>query len=396
MLNFLFYSCVAALSLGQFAVITKVGDTKLYLFDLLVALFSVIGTLYFLIRDNKFKISKFLFAFYIFNFFALISLIYNSAYLNNEELLVAFSYLLRIFFYLTAANVVYNQVIVKRLNLSRIANVFVISGVLIALAGFIQLVILPDFTVLDPVLGWDPHKNRLASTFFDPNYVGAYLILVMSFLVFKDFFYTKMEQKSKKKWHTASFIVVLLAMLLTYSRSTWGMFGAGVLVYGLFRSKWLVALSLIIAFSAYFAVPRIQTRVTGITDPADSAHLRLISWSNTLDIAKDNMFLGVGYNAFKKAQIDYGYLTPDTVKEHSATGSDSSLLLVLATTGVIGLLVFISGLVFPIVKTKNLYSLVVIIPLVLESNFVNSLFYPQILFLWLILFVLMDYKKELT
>jgi len=394
MLNFLFYSCVAALSLGQFAVITKVGDTKLYLFDLLVVLFSLIGTFYFLIKDNKFRISKFLLTFYVFSFIALISLIYNSGYLNNEELLAAFSYLLRLFFYVTAANVVYNQVAIKRLNLSRIAHTYILSGVLIALAGFIQLVVLPDFAALSPLLGWDPHKNRLASTFFDPNYVGAYFILVASFLIFKDFFFTNKQQKSKKKWYAAAFVFILLAIFLTYSRSTWGMFGTAVLIYGLFRSKWLVALSLLIAFSAYFAIPRIQTRLVGITDPADSAQFRLVSWSNTLDIAKDNLFLGVGYNAFKKAQVDYGYLTPDTIKEHSADGSDSSLLLVLATTGILGLIVFIGGLVFPIVNTKNLYSIVVIIPLILESNFVNSLFYPQILFLWLIMFVLMDYKNR--
>lgn len=394
MLNFLFYSCVASLSLGQFAVITMVGDTKLYLFDLLIILFSIIGTFYFLIKDNKFKFSKFLLPFYLFCFIALMSLIYNFGKFTSEELVVAFSYLLRFFFYLSAANVVYSQVVIKKLNMKQIANTFILSGVLVALAGFIQLIILPDFTTLDPLLGWDPHKNRLASVFFDPNYVGAYFILVTSFLLFKNYFYTKGEQVLNKKYHTAALVVIVLAIGLTYSRSAWGMLGIALLIYGLFRSKWLVALSLLVAFLAYFAVPRIQTRLAGITDPADSAHFRLISWSNTFDIAKDNLFLGVGYNAFKKAQVDYGYLTPDTLKEHSATGSDSSLLLVLATTGIIGLVVFAGGLIFPILSTKSLYSLVFILPLILESNFVNSLFYPQILFLWLLLFVVMDYKRQ--
>jgi len=172
------------------------------------------------------------------------------------------------------------------------------------------------------------------------------------------------------------------------------MLGVAVLLYGLARSKKLVILALFIALMAYLAVPRIQTRLTGITDPADSAHYRLISWQNTLNIARDNLFLGVGYNAFKEAQIRYGYITPDTINEHSAAGSDSSLLLVLATTGIFGLIVFLVGLLLPILKLRNVFSVLVIIPLILGSNFVNSLFYPPIMFLWLVCFVLMERVED--
>ena len=147
-------------------------------------------------------------------------------------------------------------------------------------------------------------------------------------------------------------------------------------------------LALLIAFSAYFAIPRIQTRVAGITDPADSAHFRLISWKNTSEISKDNLFLGVGYNAFKKAQVEYGFLTPDSQKEHSSTGSDSSLLLVLATTGVLGLFIFLIALGYPLVSSKSLFGVVMFIPLLLQSSFTNSLFFPQILFLLLLVIVI--------
>jgi len=394
MLNFLFYSCIAALSLGQFASITKVGGTKLYLFDIFILLFSVIGTFYFLIKDSKFKISVFLLPFFMFCLLAVISLVHNFGYLKTADMMLALSYLVRLFIYISAANVVYNLVTTKQLTLGKIADTFILSGVIVAIAGFVQLIVLPDFTALDPSLGWDPHYNRLASSFFDPNYVGCYFILVLSFLIFKDYFYTEKEKIKKKKLYSISFIILLMALFFTYSRSAWGMFGAVVLIYGVLRSRWLVLLSLVIAFSSYFAVPRIQTRLAGITDPADSAHFRLISWSNTLNIAKDHLFLGVGYNAFKKAQIDYGYLTPDTLKEHSASGSDSSLLLVLATTGIFGLIIFVGGMLMPIISTKSLYSLVVILPLLLESNFINSIFYPQILLLWLIIFALMGYRKK--
>ncbi|MFC1622168.1 O-antigen ligase family protein, partial [Patescibacteria group bacterium] len=131
-----------------------------------------------------------------------------------------------------------------------------------------------------------------------------------------------------------------------------------------------------------------QTRIAGITDPADSASFRLISWKNTWEIAKDNLLFGVGFNAFKFAQEEHGFLTPDSARKYSATGSDSSLLLVLATTGILGLSVFLFGMFYPVFAKRSLFLLIVTMSLFLESQFINSLFFPQILFLYLNMLIL--------
>jgi len=382
MLKVLFYICTALLSLGQFSRLSLFGDNAVYMFDLAIALFAVSGTFYFLIT-RKLKISRYLVAFFTFCMLGAISLVFNLPNLSDTEFLMALSYLARLFFYILAANTVFNLIDQGLLTKRELFYTFVYSGLFVAFAGFVQLVVLPDFTVLSPVLGWDPHKNRLASTFFDPNFAGVYLTLIFTLFLFKDRFLSEKELQNKKKLFLGVAAVILLAIFFTYSRSTWGMLGVLVLIYGLARSRKMVFLSLLIAFSAYFAVPRIQTRLAGITDPADSAHFRYISWTNTLEIAQDHLFLGVGYNAYQKAQIDYGFLTPDTVTEHGSTGSDSSLLLVLATTGVVGLLVFLIGLYYPVVKNRSLFIFAIILPLTLQSSFTNSLFYPQILWLWL-------------
>ena len=96
--------------------------------------------------------------------------------------------------------------------------------------------------------------------------------------------------------------VVAVCLFLTFSRSTWAMVAVMVFIYGVFKSRKILLLSLVLGFLAYFAVPRVQTRISGITDPADSAQFRLVSWKNTLEIAKDNLFLGVGVNSFRYAQ----------------------------------------------------------------------------------------------
>lgn len=375
LLKNLFYLSVLSLTLGQFSNFFAISGSKIYLFDVVILLFSTIGTLYFLIT-RSFLLSKGLISFYIFIIWAIISLVFNSVYLRNAELFIAFFYLLRFLMYVQGAVIVYNLYASKLISKKQIVNAFIFSGVSLSILGFIQFILLPDFSVLDQSLGWDPHKNRLASTFFDPNFAGGYLVGILFLLIF--------YKKNYSKSYLIYFLIILSAILLTFSRSSWGMLAISVLIYGLIKNPKIIIISLVIGFLAYFAVPRIQTRFAGITDPADSASFRLISWKNTLEIAQDNLVFGVGYNAFKKAQINYGFLDPDTRSEHSATGADSSLLLVLATTGIIGFILFIFSLFFGVVNSKSLFVLILISSLMLHSQFVNSLLYPQILFFWLI------------
>ena len=94
----------------------------------------------------------------------------------------------------------------------------------------------------------------------------------------------------------------------------------------------------------------------------------------------------MGFNAYRYAQKDYGFLTVDNISSRSGAGADPSLLFVLATTGIFGALTYASALAFPFLDStisKRKYRLVIIslIPaLMLESLFINSLFYPQVMF----------------
>jgi len=161
-----------------------------------------------------------------------------------------------------------------------------------------------------------------------------------------------------------------------------------IFIFGLFKQRRLLLLGLLLAFLAYFLVPRVQTRLVGITDPADSARFRLVSWKNAIQISRDNMLTGVGFNAYRYAQKDYNFLTADNISSRSGAGADSSLLFVLATTGIFGALTFVSALAFPFLDSvvfKRKYGLVIasLLPaLMLESLFLNSLFYPQIMFVF--------------
>ena len=390
-----FYITLFLLSLNQLSVLSKSGGVSVYLFDISVILFSLFGTCYFLILKNSFKIPRYAYLYVFFILPAGISLLLSSIEFSTDKIMTGFFYLLRYFSYLLSGVVVYNMVDKRLLSKKRIEDAFILSGIFIAIAGFIQLILLPDFTILDPSLGWDPHKNRLASTFFDPNFVGAYFVICLAVLLERIFPDKCTKESSKTGFYTYfCLIVILIGLILTFSRSAWGMMGIVVLAYGVFRSKVLLLVAFFTAFMAYFAIPRVQTRISGTTDPADSASLRIVSWGNTVRIIKDNIWTGVGFNTYRYAQENYGFLTPDQDEIHSGAGSDSSLLLVFATTGILGFLIYFVAFLFPIIDSLKkrylgwLVILSILISLLIESQFINSLFYPQIMFiLFPILFI---------
>lgn len=375
-----YYICLFLLSLGQLVAFGRGEGGAFYLFDLFIFLFAIIGIIYFLIGRKKFifpKNSVFLL------FFILIgttSLLLHLTTLDSLEFGFSIFYLIRFVLYFIASLVVYNMHSSSLISMMEFKNSLYLSALLISVLGFLQLIILPDFTVLDPSLGWDPHKNRLASTFFDPNFTGGYLALILG-LFLGDLLVDR--EKLSIKQVLFFFVIPLCALLLTFSRSSWGMFATIVFVIGMFKNRKIIFIALVLAFLTYFAVPRVQTRITGTTDPADSAAFRLVSWSNAFEIIKDNVFLGVGFNTYRYAQKDYSFFEVGSLGGNSGSGADSSLMLVFATTGILGFLFFTAYFLSPILEFKSATLIAIFLGLFLHSQFVNSLFYPQILFLWL-------------
>ncbi len=376
MFKYLFYAVVFALSLGQFSVIYQSGGLKIYLFDVLICGFVSYGILICLLKKH-FKFLVYHLLFLAFCIFAALSLLRVSSALQFSDLVSASFYQFRLVFYFFSGVIVFNATRMGLISFPQVYKSFILSGVFVSLTGCIQLLVLPDLEVLDPLLGWDPHKNRLVSTFLDPNFVGGYLVLCMTV-----FLYMPKRTLASK----VAFLFMLLALFFTYSRSSWAMFAVIMLIYGIFKSRIALIVAVLLMLSAYFAVPRIQTRIAGITDPADSAHFRLISWRNTWEIAKDNLYMGVGFNNFRNAQLAYGFVDPGDSEAHGVSGSDSSILLVLATTGVFGLSLFLIAYIYPMLSF-DLFKLSVGASLLLHSQFVNSFFYPQILFFFFVMVI---------
>lgn len=351
----------------------------------------------------------------IFSAIAVFELLVSLSFLKIGEVAAGSLYLVRLVEYVMLGIITMDTVHpqtktnagdTRTLNKSarRLLSAMIISALLIAIAGFIQLIVYPDLGKLEEY-GWDPHQNRLVSTWLDPNFIAGFLAFILAILSGVTL-YTK---NSVKKTGLIIILATLVsALFLTYSRSGYLAAAAALFVIGIFKSRKLLIGGIIIAALALNFLPRAQERVDDLAhsinsfvfntneNPDPTARLRILSWNQTLDLIQKRPFLGSGYNTLKYVKYNEGFVANTDV--HSASGSDSSLLTILATTGILGLIPFLLlywnalKLAFQNWKNKKLplawqgYGLGIfagIIGLLVHSLFVNSLLFPQIMiFFW--------------
>lgn len=287
----------------------------------------------------------------VFIFFSISILSLTPAYFRygQSATLVGLAYSLRWFVYsLFFISLHLLRVPVKHL-------IILISFILIS-TGLIQYFFLPDTRFLF-ALGWDDHFNRVIGTILDPGFLGLLYVFILLFT------------KSKVLWISA-----FIALILTYSRASYLAFLAGFA----FSKKSFMKILLLLTV-AIILIPRPGGDGVKL-ERVYSIFSRFSSWQQALRIFADHPVLGVGFNVYRYAQLDYGFENdPRWLISHANAGSDSSLLFVLATTGTIGTVAYLYYL-----KAISYQLKAVMAALLTHSLFLNSLFYPFIL-LWLAL-----------
>jgi len=271
--------------------------------------------------------------------------------------------------------------------------------------GFLQLKFFPNLHSL-ALIGWDPHKNRMVSTFLDPNFLAAFLNIGFAYFLAK--YYSSKEPIWIKVW---PILITGLAVALTVSRSGWLMLAVIVFIFALFRDRRLFLVAAAVLLFVLELVPLFSQKIMAGVNFQDSAALRLASWSEGYQIIKQNIILGVGYNNLEQVKIAQGFLTQAQSQSHSAAGIDSSLMVIWATTGIIGLITFLYFLLkniylgfkeffrqsAPFTANMGLAVAGILIGILIHSLFVNSLLYPPIvaaiMFVLSVFYVLVKYEK---
>lgn len=323
---------------------------------------------------------------------AALSLLFSVRFLPTGEVLSGAGYWVRLFLY-SLLFFVGAGFCHKARHIGLIILLFVGSAIALSLLGFVQLIVFPDFSFMVPQ-GWDPHIGRLLSTWFDPNLLGGYLAI--SALTVIAVLLERVRVRSARVgllvgWSVA-LLVITAGLTLTYSRSALLAFLVGFVLLGIMRSRTLLMAGILAGALIFISSPRIQERVQGALQVDVTASARITSWNNTFKIISDYPWLGVGFNTMRFVQYSYGF-TQDSA-EHSAGGSDSSLLTIFATMGIAGIVAFLWLLVSlariawrqfrarmdpPSLRGLGLGLLVALPVLLIHSMFTNSLLYPHIL-----------------
>ncbi len=307
-----------------------------------------------------------------FIFFAILSLLLSPLHLGLVENFISFSYIIRFFFYILFGWLLYSSNLVKARS-----EIFIWAGLFLSIIGIIQLIFIPDLRFLQSK-GWDPHYFRTVSTFLDPNFLGAFLVLSL----------VPLTRKKATFLVISCFTIIFTALLTTFSRGSYLAFGVAFFSLSFFyKSKKLFVLTifLLILLLASFSIYQQQISRPRNISREKSAEYRINSWEQGWQIFQQNPITGVGFNAYRFALKEYNLAPDQFTNSHGASSNDSSLLFVAATTGILGLLSYLFFLLFTFSQgQKNPIFLSGLLALITQSFFANTLFFPPIL-IWIIL-----------
>lgn len=224
----------------------------------------------------------------------------------------------------------------------------------VAVLGWLQYLIWPDLTSLK-YLGWDDHLLRMVGTFLDPTFLGLILVLGVIIATHKNY----------------KFILyfLLFSLAFTYSRSSYFI----VSLFLLFKKKYL---ALVVFMLVILFLPKGTGEGTNLIRTVSGSN-KLINYEETIQIIKKSPVFGVGFNNICSARQKY--LNDTNSTSHACNGADSSILFLMATSGIIGTILFFS---FVLRVTGSPILLSSFLVIILHSVFSNSLFYPHIMF-WL-------------
>jgi len=232
-------------------------------------------------------------------------------------------------------------------------TVILLGSVAIMIYGFIQR------QGID-ILEWaESPRQRIWSTLGNPNFLGAYLVMVVP-LAFSRF----LDKNQKEEIRVILFFLIaalFTALSFTLSRASWLAIIIGSLIWAVSLGRkmlkrkwgWMFALAVVVVyFAVLFVLPyrgptgeqAIVERAASTLDLTENSNcVRVAGWEVALQVVKRYPLLGTGLDTFKEAFIQN--MGPDF---ESVAGKNiipfyahNEFLQVASTTGLIGLAAYL-------------------------------------------------------
>ena len=301
------------------------------------------------------------------------SLVFSLTIFSLREVLIGTLYLVRVvgysFFFLAVWNFVKNEKARRTLLNSLIGITLAIS-----VFGLFQYFVYPDVRALY-VWGWDDHLLRLVGTFLDPSFTSI-------FLVFGFLASLAVYLKTQKKYLILILGVFLFSIALTYSRAGYLALFSGAASLLLLNKNLKKILGILAIFLFLLAlVPSVGSEGVRLLRTR-SIFERIESYSDALALTSKSPVFGIGYNnlCIAKGKFLGKFVEYDS---HACSGVESGALLILTTSGLVGILIFgYLGIQIFQNTERNLYGVTFLsssLALLVHSLFVNSLLYPWVM-----------------
>ena len=224
-------------------------------------------------------------------------------------------------------------------------------GRLMSILGFIYLTLLltAAYAIVQRIQGVEVSASltdlkmnagmpgRVYSTLENPNNYAEFIVLTFPVSLV---FCTGIVDKRWRTICTASLVVPVVALLMTYSRSGWVSFALAAVVFIALWDKRLLPLVVVAAFAALPLLPdSIFNRILTIGNTADSSNrYRLYIWTSVLQMLGDHGLTGIGLGPGNFIPLYAGYSSPlASVAYHS----HMLYLEVWLEMGILGLVSFL-------------------------------------------------------
>jgi len=302
---------------------------------------------------------------------AVFSLLFSLSFFPFQRVLVGSLYLIRLFSYIALFALSWNY-FKGRTKKKLLIHALIATCMMLAIFGWIQYYFYFDLRFLKTI-GWDDHLGRMVSTLLDPGFTG--LILVLGALASLGLLYAK-----RKLIYLFPFIFLFVSTFYTYSRASYLSLFVGILTMLVIWGKKLRVLAGIGFVSLIIVLLLPKPSSSGVQlGRLFSVFARIDNYEQTLTIFTKSPVFGVGYNNICAARMKY--IEPSSAGSHSCSGADSSLLLILATMGVVGFMMFLYMCYGLYKNLGNTYYAKIFIASI-ASVFTNSLFDNSLFYAW--------------
>lgn len=369
MISYLFFFFLSLGQIGRISFFNQEININLYETGMVVWFFWFFLKFKLVPIERSLKQTKIL---YIFLSWLFVTYVFSLGRFSSFQNIVGSFYLLRLiayfvfFIYLSFALTKFKNL---KTNHRQSIVLFLIITVLFSV---FQYILYPNLRNLS-YLGWDPHQYRIFGTFFDTSATAAIFGLVFLYLLFNKGAYIQYKRG-------LVFIVGYLILgLLTYSRAFYLSILITAVIFLLERKQFKIILPIFLFFLlTLFILPKQVGEGTNLLRTF-SVESRLKDQREAFSLALRNPIFGVGYNHIgSEKNIDR---RPDKPVSHAGASFHSSFLIILVSSGIIGLLLFILLLV----KLASISEIAryFVVFLSTFSFFDNILLYPVVLMLFL-------------